>query len=743
MSQQTTNAADSGSQDAPPPTVLKANPGRTKRVKTPTVLQMEAVECGAAALAIVLAYYGRYAPLEELRVECGVSRDGSKAVNVVKAARKYGLSAKGFKKEPQELQNLKLPAIVHWKFNHFLVVEGFGKNKVYLNDPASGPYTVSTEEFDKSFTGVVLTFEPTEDFKPGGTRFNPIAALRTRLAGSRRALTFVVLIGLSLVIPGLVIPGFTRIFIDFYLVRGLDSWLVPLLVGLALTALMRGAFTWLREYFLLRLETKLTASMSSKFFWHVLRLPLEYYFQRYAGEIGGRVAINDQVATLLSSRLAATVLDVVLIIFYALLMFLYDPLLTFVGIFFAVLNIVVLRFVSRRRVDLNQRLLQEQGKLLGVAMSGLYTIETLKAVGRENDFFSRWAGYHAKLNRARQDMGIYTQVLAVVPPLLTALNTGVILAFGSLRVIDGQLTIGLLVAFQSLMASFLEPVNKLVELGGTLQEVEGSLKRLDDVLGNHPDPALARLDEDSQEVARQPKLSGALELRNLKFGYSRLEPALIEDFSLTLKPGSRVALVGGSGSGKSTVAKLVSGLYEPWEGEILLDGQTRAALPRTTVTNSLAVVDQEIFLFEGNIKDNLTMWEPTVPESQYIQAARDAAIHSDIAARPGGYFSPVAEEGTNFSGGQRQRLEIARALTGNPTLLVLDEATSALDPLTEKAIDDGLRRRGCTCLIIAHRLSTIRDCDEIIVMDKGKIVQRGTHEELKDAKGRYATLISS
>jgi NHLM bacteriocin system ABC transporter peptidase/ATP-binding protein len=728
---------------APPTPSPSKAPGRSKRVKTPTVLQMEGAECGAASLAIVLGYHGRFAPLEELRVACGVSRDGSKASNILKAARQYGMKGRGYRKEPEALRTMPMPLIIHWQFNHFVVLEGFGKNKVYINNPASGPETVTYKEFDDSFTGVALVLEKTPEFTKGGHKFDTFGALRRRLVGSNRALLYVVLAGLSLVIPGLIVPSFIRIFVDFYLIRELKSWLLPLLIGMAFTAVLRGILTYLREYYLLRLETKLSASMSGKFFWHVLRLPMEYYYQRFAGELGGRVAINDQVAQLLSGRLAATILDIFTIFFYAILMFLYDPLLTVVGIFFAVLNVIALRYVSRKRVDINQRLLQEQGKLAGVSMSGLFMIETLKAVGRESDFFARWAGHQAKINRAEQEIGLYTQFLSAVPPLLTAFNTAVILTLGSFRVIEGQLTIGLLVAFQTLMASLLEPVNKLVDLGSTLQEMEGGLKRLDDVLSNRQDPLLQTVEETSEVSRRLPKLSGILELKNVNFGYSRLAPPLIENFNLTLKPGSRVALVGSSGSGKSTIAKLVSGLFDPWEGEILFDGKPRNALPRTTLTNSLAVVDQDIFLFEGTIRENLTMWDPTIPEHQVNQAARDAVIHDDIAARNGGYHSRIAEEGSNFSGGQRQRLEIARALTGDPALLVLDEATSALDPVTEKMIDENLRRRGCTCLIIAHRLSTIRDCDEIIVMENGKIVQRGTHLELRDAEGVYGQLMAT
>ncbi len=719
-------------------------PRRTKRVRTPSVLQMEAVECGAAALAMILGAHGKIVALEELRIACGVSRDGTNAGNIIKAARAYGMTAKGFSKEPHDLPSLALPVVVFWNFNHFVVVEGFAKGRVYLNDPAVGPRVVTDAEFADAFTGVVLVFQPGPEFKRGGVKRGLIGPLRRRLRGSEAGLLYVLLVSLALAVPGLIAPVFTQIFVDYCLVREMAGWVGPLLLGMAITAVLRGALTWIQRRSLLRLENKLALTSSYRFFRHVLRLPVEFFTQRYGGEVGSRVEMNDRIAQLLSGELAASLLNVLMAGFFVALMVYYDLFLTLAGTAVVILNVVALRYVSRRRRDLNMRLLQERAKLTGTGMAGLQTIETLKATGSESDFFSRWAGYQAKVAAAAQKMGVYTMALGAVPPLLSALNTVLILGLGSLRVINGQMTVGMLVAFQGLMMGLSEPVNQLVGLGGSLQEIEGEMTRLDDVLRYPADALLTAAEKAPPARADAPvKLSGHLELKGITYGYSRLDPPLIEGFGLSMTPGMRVALVGLSASGKSTVAKIISGVYQPWSGDVLLDGARRSEIPRAVVCNSLAMVDQDFFLPEGTVREVLTMWDPTVPEEDVVRAAKDACIHEDVAARAGGYDSKVDEGGTNFSGGQRQRLEIARALVTNPTLLVLDEATSALDPVTEKRIDDHLRRRGCTLVIVAHRLSTIRDCDEIIVLDRGRIVQRGTHETLHAADGIYRRLIQA
>lgn len=714
------------------------NPG-FKRVKTPTLLQMEATECGAASLGIILGYYGRFVPLAQLRRDCGVSRDGAKASKILTAARSYGLEAKGYQKGLASLLSLAPPYIVFWSYSHFIVVEKFAPRYVYVNDPAFGRRRMPQEEFQEGYTGITLVIRPGANFIKGGERVNVLSSLRSRLAGATGALAYCMLAGFFLTLIGLVIPVFTQVFIDEILIAGHNHWLKPLLSGLAIAGLLQAWLTFLRLKYLRRLKAKLALMMSSRFLWHLLHLPVSFYTQRFAGEITHRITLNDQVADTLSGKLASTLIDALMVVFYVGVMVQYDGLLTGIVVGFALLNVFALQTLARKRVDANQRLIQEYGKVAGISIAALQNIETLKASGLEADVFGRWAGQYTKALAAQQDLEVSNQFLSVLPTLLSAVSTLLLLVMGSCRVIDGHLSIGMLVAFQALSQNFQQPINTLVTFGSTLQELEGQLLRLDDVLNNPVLPASPE-EEDSPALAAA-RLSGSLELEGITFGYNRLEPPLIENFSLSLKPGQRVAIVGATGSGKSTIARIVSGLYQPWTGRVLFDGKPKEEIPALVINHSLAMVEQDLAFFAGSVRDNLTLWDRTVPEKNLVKACQDAVLDAVIKNLPCGYDGELLEGAMNLSGGQRQRLEIARALVNNPSILILDEATSALDAQTEKLIDENLRRRGCTCLIVAHRLSTIRDCDEIIVLDGGKVVQRGTHEELRHRPGIYQQLL--
>ena len=710
------------------------------RVKVPTILQMEATECGAASLSMILSHYKLWLPLEKLRQECGVNRDGSKASCVIRAARNRGCDANGYRWNADRLKEVgAYPLIIHWEFNHFVVLEGIKGDTVYLNDPAMGRRTVKWDEFRTSYTGVALHVVPNENFKPEGERYNIFKEVAIKLSRDKWAVLFILLLNLGMIIPGLASPVFSQIFLDDILAKKHTDWMFNFCVAMTVSWVVCGVMTWLQAVILTRWQKKLTLADSSSFFWHLLRLPMNFFNQRFAGEVASRVNFNESIAGVLSGPAALAILNFLVAIFYLLLLLQYNVTLTLLGVFFSSIDIVVFFALRRHLTDLNMKIQQDAGKEYGTTMNGLMMIETIKANGNEADFFAKWAGYRAKVLKAGQDVALWQMTATIIPTLLGGINGALIMTLGGFSIMEGAMTAGMFTAFQSLMGSFQAPVNSLLGLGSTLQTTEMQMQRLNDVRKYEIDDLNCRDEKISDEpVAR---LNGELELKDIDFGYSPLEKPLISKFSLHIEPGHWVAVVGASGSGKSTVAKVVTGIYEEWSGEVRFDGVIRRELPRAVIVNSISAVDQDVFQITGTITQNLTLFDDSVRRSDVIQAAKDACIHEDILQLEKGYDSEVSEGGLNFSGGQRQRLEIARALANNPSLLILDEATSALDPMTEQTVLENIRRRGCSCLIVAHRLSTIRDADEIIVLDKGVVVERGTHREMIQHDGPYKRLI--
>lgn len=702
---------------------------------------MEALECGAASLAMVLGHYGRHVPLEELRIACGVSRDGSRASNVLKAARSYGLQAKGMQMEPAALAEVQAPAILFWEFNHYVVYDGmgrrFGRRGVHINDPDKGRRFVTAEDFDTSFTGVVLVLEPGDEFRRGGRKPGIMGALPARLRGTSGTMLAALLASLLLVAVGATLPALSRAYIDMFLIGDQTSLLSVLFAAMAIMVALTVVLTWLQQANLLRGRIISSTLSSARFFRHLLRLPVTFFSQRSPADLVQRLQSNDVVAETLARDLTAVGVDGVVVLLYAALLWIYDPQLTVIGVGLALLNVVAMRIVVRLRATRAQKLRADSARLTNTSYTGLQLIETMKATGGENGYFRRWAGQHATTLEEQQRLGVPSAWLGVVAPVLATLNSALILWIGGLRAVDGHISIGLLVAFQALVTRFTAPVARLNSVAGRVQDFAADVARLKDV-ENFPVDSLYSRREPATSTRR---LKGHVTLEEITFGYSPLDKPLLTGFSLSVGPGQQVALVGGSGSGKSTVSRLISGLYSPWEGTIRVDGQRLEDIPRSVLAASVSFVDQDIFLFEGTVRDNVALWDPSVPDDAVVAALEDAALYEVVARRPGGIHSRVEQDGRNFSGGQRQRLEIARALVRRPSILVLDEVTSALDAETEQIIIDNLRRRGCACVVIAHRLSTVRDSDEIVVLDHGSVVERGRHEDLVAAGGPYAELV--
>ena len=711
--------------------------------KVPVVMQMEALECGAASLTMILAYYGKWIPLEQVRADCGVSRDGSNAKNVLKAARSYGLTAKGYRYEPDELKRCgKFPCIIHWNFNHFVVLDGFKGNKAVLNDPAKGTYSVPMETFDNSFTGICLMFEPGETFEPGGKPKSMVAFAKEKMRGAGVAVAFTIITTVITSLIGIINPAFSRIFIDRLLTGQNPDWFMPFIWALTALSAVQIIIYFIEAIFEARISAKIDAVGSTTFMWKVLRMPMEFFSQRMAGDIQQRKGSNASIAETLVDTFAPLVIEACMMVFYLVVMIRYSLLLTLVGIASILINMFMSRIISKKRVNITRVSMRDSGKLAGATVAGIEMIETIKASGAENGFFEKWAGYQASVNTQKVKFAKLNQYLGMIPSLVSTLTNTAVLIIGVYLTMEGSFTVGMVMAFQGFLGSFMSPAQQLISAGQTLQEMRAEMERIEDVM-KYPTDVLCEQVADEGEDTEYDKLSGNVEMRNVTFGYSRLGEPLIRDFNLTLRPGSRVAFVGTSGCGKSTLSKLISGLYQPWSGEILFDGKPMTKIDRSVFTGSLAVVDQDIILFEDTIANNIKMWDSSIEDFEMIMAARDAQLHEDIMQRDGGYNYKLTEGGKDFSGGQRQRIEIARVLAQDPTIIILDEATSALDAKTEYEVVKSIKDRGITCIVVAHRLSTIRDCDEIIVMDHGNVVERGTHEELYALGGFYTKLVTS
>ena len=710
--------------------------------KVPVVMQMEALECGAASLAMVMAYYEKWVPLEQVRRDCGVSRDGSNARNVLLAARNYGFDADGYRMEVDALrEHATFPCIIHWNFNHFVVLDGFKGNKAVINDPASGVEQVSMEEFDQSFTGICLIITPGENFVPSGKKKSTIEFAAKRLSGTGTAVAFVMLSSIIASLFGIINPVMSRIFIDRLLTGLNPQWLNPFILLMAVLCVTQLIVEWVQVVYSLKINGKMAVVGSTSYMWKILKLPLEFFSQRMAGDILQRMETNASIAGTLVETAAPLLLNTVMAIVYLVLMFRYSPALTLIGLLSVFMNLLIARYMSEKRVNVTRVQMRDAGKLASTTVAGISMAETIKSSGAENGFFRRWSGYQASVNKQEVKYTRMNAAWGILPAMISIAANYMVLFAGVRFAMDGNFTIGMITVFQGFLGAYMEPVDMLIGAGQMILEMRTDMERVEDVMQYPDDPFI--VDESISKKEDYTKLSGNVELKNVTFGYSPLGEPVIKDFSMKLDPGSRVAIVGPSGCGKSTLSSLISGLYKPWSGEILFDGKPISEIHRSVFTGSVAVVDQEIILFEDTISANIRMWDESIEDFEVILAARDAQIHDDILRRPDGYQGKLTENGKDLSGGQRQRLEIARVLAQDPSIIILDEATSALDAKTEYDVVKAICDRGITCIVIAHRLSTIRDCDEIIVLEKGEVVERGTHDELYAAGGSYAELVTS
>ncbi len=708
-----------------------------KVAKVPMVMQMEAVECGAASLTMILAHYGKWLPLEQVRADCGVSRDGSSAKSILRAARNYGLEAKGFRMEPEALEGTQ-PAIIHWNFEHFVVFRGFDKKgNAYLNDPGSGPVKWPMEEFRKHFTGICLTFKPTEHFKKEGEQTSILSYIRKNLSGAGEAFWLTFTFALMTAFITLLTPLFTRIFLDEILSGKNADWAMWFFMAMGALAAYQFFVVLLQTRYSKRIAGHLALKGNREYLYHLLRLPMSFFSMRHVGDLQQRMHLNEQITHSLVDVLAPQVINIGLLLLYLVLMFSYSTWLTLIGIVAAAVNLGFVKYFSKVRINLIRSMEHSEGQYFSATISCIDNMESIKAAGAEMGFFKYWSGLWAHKFNMNANADKQQTQMALLPVLANGLVNMAVLVLGAYLILQGNLTVGMLMAFQGFMGSFLQPVNAIVNASQTIVEMRSQMERVEDVM-KYPEDH-----RDNEGEVVQGKLGGLLELKHVTFGYSPLQPPLIEDFNLRIEPGHSVAFVGSSGCGKSTLAKLISGLYKPWSGEILFDDRPIESISNEELTNSVAVIDQNVVLFDDTVAQNIRMWDPSIEDFTMMIACNDAQIRADIVSRPEGFGTKIVKGGQNFSGGQRQRIEMATALAKEPAILIMDEATSALDPKTEDEVMRRIRRMGPTQIIVAHRLSTIRDCDEIIVMDQGKILQRGRHEELIEQDGMYRDLMKS
>lgn len=710
--------------------------------RVPIILQMEAVECGAASLAMILGYYGRYIPLEKMRIDCNVTRDGSTAKYIALAAQRHGLQVKACKKSAEALRKqTSFPVIIHWNFNHFLVLTGFQGDAALLNDPAAGRVKVDWETFERSFTGVVLSFEPGEGFEKLGKPSNHFSYFYKGFSGMWGIIAVIVTFGAVYATLQLLPPVFYKIFTDRILLGHSPEWMNSLMVVMA-AACAAGLVTGCAKNILLaKLKARYRIRSTSGFLWKLLRLPAQFFSQRFDGDLVARTESNSEVADLLFDRIVPACMDMFLLLVMFLLMLAMDVRMALVTLLAGLVQFGLILWRAAENSNTARSISRDQGKMSGMMLSGISMAETVKSSGAERGVVEKILGYQAKYNNAILVLTKNQLYLGMLPGLLEGICNALILVIGIYSIFDGRQTVGLLVAFQAFVQMFFIPLSSMTGCIQASQETAGSVDRISDVMNYG---AAVKERDLFAEVHEGPqRLSGAVEIRNVSFGYSPVTAPLLNDISIAVKPGGMIALSGGSGSGKSTLAKLLCGLYQANSGEILYDGIPIEKIDHYVFTGSVAVVDQNISLFAATIRDNVTMWNKDASEETVIRACRDACIHDEIMQRRDGYDYMVHEGGTDFSGGQRQRIEIARAFAANPSVLILDEATSALDVMTELHIMEAVRRRGITCFIVAHRLSTIRDADEIILLERGKITERGTHKQLMEQNGAYASLVRS